>query len=731
MTVSLLPMSPLLGFWTLASGWMLLWGLAGVLPLLIHLLSRRTRSATNWAAMEFLYAAVRKNARRLRLEQWLLLAVRTLAVLLVALAWADPTASWLPSRMPAARTAGQTHTLIVLDGSYSMLATSGGQRRWDRAQQLARQLVAQGVPGDGFSVLLMANPPRAVVADVAFDRTDVQQEISNLGPTQGGATLVATLSEAERIVREVSIRNPRLEHHRVCFFTDLGRNTWQEALSPECSRRTRELASRASLVLINVADQDLANVAVANLSSGSEGGVVGDRVSFEVALESMGSNAAGSARVELLVDDNRVAERKVNLVAEGRTAVTFSHVWESAGEHVVTARVGSDALELDNSRFLSSPVRAAWHVLCVEGEQDAAKYLALALSPETDGHGRIRVERAAESSLVERKLSDFDCVWLCNVGRFGREETNLLYRYVASGGALVIAPGDQTQPDNYNRELGGEASGKRLLPAKLETLMGSHPYRFDPADYSHPILDPFRGHERSGLLTAPTWRFFQLKPHGSSAKVALRFQGDSPAIVEETIGRGVCVLLATSVSLSSSDPATQPPTLWTALPSWPSFPPLVHAITQFAVRGRQQSRNLTVGQSIVMTELPDVPLDFVTVSAPDEPAARTPVRSEAANRTCVFTDTEKTGIYRAQFGEDSGSTQLFAVNLDTGESDLSRFDPERLPSQWRESPPEETGNHTGPAPREHWPLFRILLMCVLALLLSETVLAWKLGGSPG
>ena len=31
---------------------------------------------TSWAAMEFLRAALRKNARRLRLEQWLLLAVR-------------------------------------------------------------------------------------------------------------------------------------------------------------------------------------------------------------------------------------------------------------------------------------------------------------------------------------------------------------------------------------------------------------------------------------------------------------------------------------------------------------------------------------------------------------------------------------------------------------------------------------------------------------------------------
>src|SRR5512141_2717093 len=107
--------TPVLGFWSLASGWMLLWGLAAIVPILVHLLSRRTRMSTHWAAMEFLYAAVRKNARRLRLEQWLLLALRAFVVLLITLAWADPLVSWLPSKLPAAQAIGQSHTLLVLD----------------------------------------------------------------------------------------------------------------------------------------------------------------------------------------------------------------------------------------------------------------------------------------------------------------------------------------------------------------------------------------------------------------------------------------------------------------------------------------------------------------------------------------------------------------------------------------------------------------------------------------
>ncbi|MCI0358861.1 MAG: BatA domain-containing protein, partial [Planctomycetaceae bacterium] len=60
-------LSPFLAFWQFGSAWMLLWGLAALLPILIHLWSRRKFREESWAAMEFLLAAMRKNARRIQL----------------------------------------------------------------------------------------------------------------------------------------------------------------------------------------------------------------------------------------------------------------------------------------------------------------------------------------------------------------------------------------------------------------------------------------------------------------------------------------------------------------------------------------------------------------------------------------------------------------------------------------------------------------------------------------
>ena len=59
------------------------------IPIIIHLLNRNRFRVVTWAAMRFLLAAQRKNTRRMRLEQLILLAVRVLMVVLLVLAMAS------------------------------------------------------------------------------------------------------------------------------------------------------------------------------------------------------------------------------------------------------------------------------------------------------------------------------------------------------------------------------------------------------------------------------------------------------------------------------------------------------------------------------------------------------------------------------------------------------------------------------------------------------------------
>ncbi len=77
----LLPM----GVLPFVTPWLFAAGAASVsIPIVIHLLNRRRFRIQAWAAMEFLLAAHRRNVRKLKLQRWLLLLLRCLALLLLA-----------------------------------------------------------------------------------------------------------------------------------------------------------------------------------------------------------------------------------------------------------------------------------------------------------------------------------------------------------------------------------------------------------------------------------------------------------------------------------------------------------------------------------------------------------------------------------------------------------------------------------------------------------------------
>ena len=58
--------------------------LLAAIPILIHLLGRRRIKRQPFPTLEFLRRLQNRKMKRLRVRQWLLLALRTLAVLLLA-----------------------------------------------------------------------------------------------------------------------------------------------------------------------------------------------------------------------------------------------------------------------------------------------------------------------------------------------------------------------------------------------------------------------------------------------------------------------------------------------------------------------------------------------------------------------------------------------------------------------------------------------------------------------
>ena len=277
---------------------MLGWLAAAAVPVLIHLWNRRRYREVSWAAMEYLLAALEKNARRLRLEQWCLLAVRMLILILVALAMGEPFLSRAGTRNAAG---GRTLKVVVIDGSFSMAHVDENISRFDRAKSLARQLVEQSSQGDGFALVLMSFPAATIVSPPALEPQAFLKEIDALKLEDGGGDLTGAMAHAARILEQA--KNSGFAHNEVYFISDLGKTSWQVVArgqaSSDARQRVARLAQLASLVVLDVGQQGAANSAVTDVRASPSKPIVGSPVSITARIRAFGNTTRKSVPVEL------------------------------------------------------------------------------------------------------------------------------------------------------------------------------------------------------------------------------------------------------------------------------------------------------------------------------------------------------------------------------------------------------------------------------------------------
>ena len=731
-----------------ANPWML-FGLAlGSIPIIIHLLSRRAYRETDWAAMRFLLEAARKNSRRMRLEQLILLAVRTLILLLAALAFAEPL---VEAVSPQARPRTLLHRVIVVDASFSMGARTETGTRFERAKSLARQIVADSQPGDAVSVLRIAgHASPAIVREPAFEQEVVLPEIDRLQLTDEPGDLAPALAEAVEILADS--RAPRAKE--VIFLSDFQRVTWGDtSQKSDLPALFRKIGEKAKIVLIGVGDGRTDNAAITSLTS-VDPIVLPDRPArLRAALRNFGTAPLAGLRCELYADNYLVAFKTVDLPAREETVVEFPFEFRRAGEHAVELRIPPDRLAADNRRWLSVPVTEQIRVLVVNGHEggrpaeNASHYLRTVLAPSTareSWSGATQPKVINEADLTAEDLSKFDCIFLCNVALVTRTEADLLQAYAEAGGGLVFALGDRLKPENYNSVLYND--GKGVLPAMLEGSVGNARdpvhggYTFDASDLSHPIVAPFRGNPGAGLDRVVTLEYLRAKlAAGSASRVALRFSSGDPAIIERPVGRGRSVLVTTSVDVS-----------WSTWPVHPTFPPLIHETVRYAAEGRWHQRQHLVGEALARTLTGRESGIKVTVKLPDgtEQTIRPVVGENRADVT--FAATNHPGIYEMalEMPPDSAASQpstsaadksapavkheLYAVNVDPRESDLEMVDEKVLRtttlagvpydrrSDWSHESRELGATEPATSGMSRW-----LLVAMLALLLIEPLLAWN------
>jgi hypothetical protein len=535
--------------------------LAISVPVLIHLLSRQRYQVVPWAAMRFLLAAQKQNRRRI--DRWLLLAARMLALLLplagmcAATAWAEDIWQAIrPGPPEVVSNAPRTHRILVIDGSLSLTARADNTTRFDVAIQQAEQAIRSANAGDGFTLIYLAGPAQAIVPGPSSDPDKVQAELHNLKPTHGTADLASGLA----LTADALAKSPRSYPRRqVLLFTDLQRSGWAGLLpkpdgtAPDVWQR---VLPRAEVAVVDAAGNELDNLAVTDLTLADPLPLVDAPTAITVAVQnfgrvdrhgvrlelSLGRPSASGPESTLLPIEQRVIE---SIPAGQRVSVTFAleggSRFREAGLHLLQAKlVESDDLPADDARAMAIEVREGLTALLVNGKpaanplRRATEYLHEALAPG----GRpipgnpARPRTLSLTEFADPTLGDLtgvDCVFLCDVPTLTPAEIARLEAHLKRGGGIVFGLGP-TATDNldlYNRLLFNNGNG--MLPGKLLGVRTGDEAGFrlaaDEDAYRRPPLAAFRDdNARAGLTSVPFKKYVQLDaPADGRARRVLSF----------------------------------------------------------------------------------------------------------------------------------------------------------------------------------------------------------------
>jgi hypothetical protein len=425
---------------------------AAALPVLIHLLLRQRARTMEIGSVRFLRSVIRQHTRRRRIRQWLLLALRILALLLLGLLFARPY-------LDRTRLLGLNREVtILIDRSASMsTGASDGGSSLEGAWQQVRAEVGR----------LDRN---TTVRIALFDAAGVEEiSVDNLtdkpSPSDAATDYTAALAWARDIV-SLSSRPQQVVH------------LWADLQQSGLRGRVEGFPPNVELLIHDVGPEMVQNVAVDDVQATAVEIRPGRPVTVAARLHNAGPLPVEAIPVMLRLDgpDGEIRQRlTVDVPGHRRQVATFTLGVQTPGLYRGGVTIDhEDDLACDDRRFVAFEVRYPDRVLLVDGQAGRTVFanetyffeMALRLDVPT-------IEASARTYQIERiawedgegfpDLTGFRVIVLANLRQLTDTDLRRLQSYITAGGRLLVFTGDQT-----SAAVVAKMSDYGLAPGRIE-----------------------------------------------------------------------------------------------------------------------------------------------------------------------------------------------------------------------------------------------------------------------
>ena len=670
-------------------------------PILVHLTHKERKEVVVFPSLMFLTKIPYQAVRRQRIRNWLLFAMRCLALILLAFAFARPFLT-RPATAAPVRGVGARELVILLDRSYSMAYGD----RWSRATDAARRAIT-GLGANDRASLVLFDGVAAATGEPTGDKAILTAAVAAANPGAGVTRYEPAFKLAQRLLAD-----SRLPRRQVLLISDFQRVGWDGRDSPALPAGTK-------VDTVSLADPKTSNIAVTGVDFRRDYAEDRERVAITARLVNRSAEARPRHTVTLELNGRTVETKQVDLAANAAATVDFAAAPLPSGTTRGVVRSADDQLPRDNAFYFAISRGQDLSVLVIDHREGTAArglYVERALGIGDQPNFRMTTKRLGSLTAADfagRSLILFNDSDLPS-GDLGRR----LVEYVQNGGGLLVGMGDRSAPRDR------PAYATELLPTTSDAPVDRTADRGGTLGYidrSHPIFELFSA-PRSGDFTTP--RFFRyrgLTPAPGDEQLA-RFDDGNVALLERKVGRGRILVFASSFD-----------GIWNDLPLHPVFLPVAHQLAKYAAAYANERPWSIVGQ---VANLPGIFRDsagagdsatqaeYVAVA----PSGERTRLAGAARRSVELTEQ---GFYEMQRVGNRGDPRVVAVNVDLAESDLTSVEPQLLTGAMvaRANADSTAGGAEASTPvdaERRQGFWWYLLAAVLLLLVAETMLSNQL-----
>jgi len=670
-------------------------GLAALIPLIIHLFSRRRVRVVEFSSLKHLQTMKKQQVRRLKIRQILLLLLRMLILLAVVLAFARPATEGGSLGSHASVSA-----VILFDNSASMNREVRDGNLFELTRKRADQLLDTFGDKDDVALIPLFQTDDNDAPLGLGSRAIAREQLECLDPGYGPANLQLALEQAVDLLDKTDNLNRELY-----ILTDFQRYSLPDT--------TMLSGCRAHIYLVDIPLEESDNCGIVDVDMGGQLLLPGHNFDLTATVKNYSLRDRTDIIASLFLDGHRVAQTDVKTVAGEETEVRFSRAVSQGGFHSGYVELSDDEFDGDNRYYFSFHIPRQFNVLLI-GQDDVARLVALALAPSPSLNQYWSVKTVEPNGLAGTNLADYDVVILSEPTELSTTHIERIKSYVRRGRSLLITYNGISDTGFFNEYWSKTTGLVYDKPARKEITRAGY-YTFESVEIDHPVFSIFEFETNQ----IPEVKFFTLpRTHIiDDAVILASFSGNHPALVENAYGSGRVLTFTGPLSPRYSD-----------LTGHALFVPLVSRMTEYLAsdlssfdRGFFAGDNIT--RSISLGIAVSGSLEMIT---PDSLLYYLAPEEDQGNLVLRARPTIKPGIYHVRYlGRE---IDRFAININPRECDLASVDTEsyaKAIGAQEYHPLEEDVNMAAAIAefrfgKELWPLF---LWLAVVLLIAEMLLA--------